>query len=107
MSTEQNIPWDPIECHQFIVEVVGNQERFPEQYPYATGRIALLQRLLERYGEDYFRSCSCVLRNFLENPNQGTLEERALWHGWRSAQADRVVSLVLTSADPGINSVRR
>lgn len=102
MSLEHIIPWDPVECHQFIVDVVGNQERFPEKYPYGTGRYALLQRLGERYGEELLRSSSRVLRNFLENPNQGTREEQVLWHEWRSAQAERTVGSSQSNCETSI-----
>lgn len=81
MSAEYNSPWDPFECKQFIIDVVGNQERFPEREPYYPGFIAVLERLIKRYGEDYSKSSARVLRNFLENPNEGTAEERALWCG--------------------------
>lgn len=93
MSPEQVTPWDPVQCHQYIVDIIGNQERFPERYPYDAGCYALLQRLGERYGEELLRSSSRVLRNFLENPNQGTPEEQVLWREWRSAQAERTVGI--------------
>ncbi|KAL8647633.1 MAG: hypothetical protein Q9210_005443 [Variospora velana] len=67
-------PWDPLECKR-------------------SGFITLLQRLDERYGENYITSAARVLRNFLEDPEEGSPKEQALWHKWRVAQADRVVSV--------------
>ncbi|KAL9602526.1 MAG: hypothetical protein Q9219_001821 [cf. Caloplaca sp. 3 TL-2023] len=90
MSIEYTDPWDPNECRRYLVDVVGNQERFPERNPYPAGATAILERLKYRYGEDYFKSSSRVLRNYLENPDEGTLEEQTIWRGWRNGQAQRV-----------------
>ena len=91
MDVGHDDPWDPFGCKRFIVNVVGNEERFPEQEPYRPGAIVLLQRLIDRYSADYSKSCACVLRDFLEDLDEGTLEEKTLWHEWRLAHADRVV----------------
>ncbi|KAI4145181.1 MAG: hypothetical protein LQ341_002454 [Variospora aurantia] len=88
-------PWDPLECKRYIVEELGNAEQFPAQNPYSPGFITFLQRLEERYGEDYITSAARVLRNFLEDPGEGSPEEQALWHKWRVAQADRVWSMMV------------
>ncbi|KAL9022440.1 MAG: hypothetical protein Q9185_000347 [Variospora sp. 1 TL-2023] len=85
-------PWDPLECKRYIVEELGNAEQFPARNPYSPCFITLLKRLDERYGEDYITSAARVLRNFLEDPEEGSPEEQALWQKWRVAQADRVPS---------------
>lgn len=87
------IQWDPVECRTYIVTVVGNQERFPEHNPYHPGAITLQNRLHQRYGEDYAKSCSKLLRGFLEDLETGTPEERLIWHEWRLAHGARVVRL--------------
>ncbi|KAL8833546.1 MAG: hypothetical protein Q9170_004201 [Blastenia crenularia] len=93
MTAEQPCRWDPVGCKQYIVDVIGNQERFPEGVPYSSGTITVLERLINRYGEEYCSSSARVFRNFLEDLNEGTSEEQALWHGWRLTQADKVVGL--------------
>ncbi|KAI4116916.1 MAG: hypothetical protein LQ345_002750 [Seirophora villosa] len=82
--------WDPLECERYIVEEVGNTERFPAYNPYNPGFVTLLHRLKERYGEDYIKSAARVLRDFLEDLEGGSPEEQALWHEWRMTQAERV-----------------
>ncbi|KAL8812805.1 MAG: hypothetical protein Q9223_007199 [Gallowayella weberi] len=89
-TNEGPVQWDPVECKNYIVEVVGNQERFPEREAYQPGCQALQIRLHQRYGEDYAKSCSKVLRAFLEDPETGTPQEQAIWHGWRRAHSARV-----------------
>ena len=91
------IPWDPVECRTYIVTVIGNQERFPERYSYHDGSIKLQNRLHHRYGEDYAKSCSKLLRAFLEDLETGTPEERSIWHEWRLAHDAKVVRLPLSS----------
>ncbi|CAO1601369.1 hypothetical protein XANCAGTX0491_005034 [Xanthoria calcicola] len=86
------IQWDPVECSTYIVTVVGNQERFPECNPYHPGAMMLQTRLHHRYGEDYAKSCSKLLRAFLEDLETGTPEERSIWHQWRLAHQAKVVS---------------
>lgn len=88
---DRPIPWDPSECRKYLVNVVGDQERLPQKVPYEGGSTALLERLGQRYGEDYLKSSSQVLRQFLEDPSQGSPEERAIWSGWRVSQAAKVV----------------
>ncbi|KAL8732473.1 MAG: hypothetical protein Q9166_002686 [cf. Caloplaca sp. 2 TL-2023] len=84
------VQWDPNECRRYIVEVLGNQERFPERKAYHPGSSALQQRLHQRYGEDYAKSCSKALRNFLEDLETGTSDEQAIWQAWRLAHSTRV-----------------
>ncbi|KAL8725315.1 MAG: hypothetical protein Q9181_006460 [Wetmoreana brouardii] len=84
-------PWDPMVCKHYIAEVIGNQERFPERELYDPGFMTILERLQDRYGADHFKSICHVFRNYLENPDEGTNEEQALWHQWRVEQADKAV----------------
>lgn len=100
MATEQHAlwgpdPWDPVECKRYIVEEIGNRGQFPARNPFLPGSMKVLERLMERYGEDYYSSLTRVLRDFLENQEEGSLEEQALWQDWRLAQADRVVRVDL------------
>ena len=92
-QTDAGLPvrWDPTECRTYIVEVVGKQERFPERQLYHTGSITLQSRLHHRYGADYAKSCSKLLRDFLEDVETGTPEEQSIWHEWRMAHGVRVV----------------
>ncbi|KAL8930975.1 MAG: hypothetical protein Q9208_000076 [Pyrenodesmia sp. 3 TL-2023] len=85
-------PWDPVECKRYIVEEIGNKEQFPARHPYQPGATIVLERLIELYGENFFNSSKRVLRNWLEDLEGGSPEERALWYDWRKAQADRVES---------------
>lgn len=94
------IQWDPVECSTYIVLVVGNQERFPECNPYHPGAMMLQTRLHHRYGEDYAKSCSKLLRAFLEDLETGTPEERSIWHDWRLAHQAKVVRLRLSLHRP-------
>ncbi|KAI4238252.1 MAG: hypothetical protein L6R40_005792 [Gallowayella cf. fulva] len=73
------LQWDPIECKAYIVEVVGNTERYPQREDYEVGSLTLQNRLHRRYGEDYAKSCSKVLRDFLEDLETGTREEQEIW----------------------------
>ncbi|KAL9576388.1 MAG: hypothetical protein Q9212_007140 [Teloschistes hypoglaucus] len=84
------IPWDPSECLNYLVNVIGAQERLPQRVPFKGGSTGLLERLGERYGEDYLKSSCRVLRQFLEDPTRGSTEERAIWREWREAQAAKV-----------------
>lgn len=98
MNAEINPPeapeqFDPVECKHYIVEVIGNQERFPEREPYQTGLLAAGSRLLERYGEDWGSSFCRIFREFLEDPDEGTMEERAIWSDWRREHAAKVVGV--------------
>lgn len=86
-------PWDPLECKRYIVEVIGNSEQFPALNPYHPGATTILDRLINRYGDDYSKSCAKLLRNFLEDLEDGSPEEQKLWRDWRLAQADRVVGV--------------
>ncbi|KAL8775930.1 MAG: hypothetical protein Q9194_003496 [Teloschistes cf. exilis] len=90
--SENPIPWDPSECLEYLVNVVGAQERLPQRVPFKWGSTGLVKRLGDRYGEDYLKSSCRVLRQFLENPTQGSTEERAIWHEWREGQAAKVES---------------
>lgn len=89
--SENPIPWDPSECLEYLVNVIGAQERLPQRVPFKGGSTGLVERLGDRYGEDYLKSSCRVLRQFLENPTQGSTEERATWHEWREGQAAKVV----------------
>lgn len=98
MAAEQHTPWgpdpwDPVECKRYIVEEIGNKEQFPARHPYQPGATIVLERLIELYGENFFNSSKRVLRNWLEDLEGGSPDERALWYDWRKAQADRVVRM--------------
>ena len=92
MTTKEYVPWDPAECNQYIVQIIGNEERFPEREPYTPGFMEILVRLMERYGEDYYKSFAHVLRDHLEDPDKGSPDEQAIWNSWRIIHANRVVS---------------
>lgn len=98
------LQWDPIECKAYIVEVVGNTERYPQREDYEVGSLTLQNRLHRRYGEDYAKSCSKVLRDFLEDLETGTREEQEIWREWRIAHGARVVRLHHAWMGPSINS---
>lgn len=86
--------WDPLECQAYIVETIGNNEQFPRDNVYYPGFMVVLLRLMERYGEDYYKSYAHVLRAFLEDFSIGTEAEKELWASWRSEHASRIVSKI-------------
>ena len=96
MSASKAYPWDPSHCREYIIQVIGNTEHFPRTHAYSPGFMEVLLRLMERYGEDYYKSCAHVLRAFLEDFAIGTSPEKDLWSPWRLDHSNRVVSDVQT-----------
>lgn len=82
--TSSTVSWNTDDAYEYIVQVLGHQEKIPQRYDYTLGTEEMLRRLRARYGPEHGMRCVGLLRWHLGLAEDNEVVDETIWRNWRS-----------------------
>ena len=83
-ATSSTVSWNTDDAYEYIVLVLGHQDKIPQRYDYTLGTEEMLRRLRARYGPEHGMRCVGLLRWHLGLSEDNEVVDETIWRNWRN-----------------------
>lgn len=83
-ATSSTVSWNTDDAYEYIVLVLGHQDKIPQRYDYTLGTEEMLRRLRARYGVEHGMKCVGLLRWHLGLEEDNEVVDETIWRNWRN-----------------------
>ena len=76
--------FDREECYQYIIDILGNEQRIPARFNINDGTTTMIASLKARYGPSEINQYLELLNQHLSRTEGTSTTDRSLWRQWRA-----------------------